>query len=157
MTFNDCSRYSAMNPDFRQIMKGKSRHPHRVSRLASSVLFRERLNATGGLPHSAGVISLALMEGGTPTHYVVVEGLAGEGSTWRVVRAEEHARGRRLYAFVGTCQTRRAALSLARALNEKRAVDEETLRAAALRGQALAPGRADIAPAPDPYRLRPSC
>ncbi len=138
-------------------MKGKSRHPHRVSRLASSILFRECLDATGRLPHSAGVISLALMEGGTPTHYVVVEGLAGEGSTWRVVRAEEHARGRRLYAFVGTCQTRRAALSLARALNEKRAVDEETLRAAALRGQALAPGRADIAPSPDPYRLRPSC
>ncbi len=109
------------------------------------------------MPHSAGVISLGLMEDGAPTHYVVVEGLAGEDSIWRVVRAEEHARGRRLYAFVGTCQTRRAALSLARALNEKRAVDEETLRAAALRGQALAPGRADIAPAPDPYRLRPSC
>ena len=109
------------------------------------------------MPHSAGVISLKPMEDGAPTHYVVVEGLAGEASTWRVVRAEEHARGRRLYAFVGTCQTRRAALSLARALNEKRAVDDETLRAAALRGQALAPGRADIAPAPDPYRLRPSC
>ena len=76
---------------------------------------------------------------GTPTHYVVVEGLAGEDSTWRVVRAEEHARGRRLYAFVGTCQTRRAALSLARALNEKRAVDEETLRAAALRGAGARP------------------
>ena len=91
------------------------------------------------MPHSAWVISLGLMEDGAPTHYVVVEGLAGEDSTWRVVRAEEHARGRRLYAFVGTCQTRRAALSLARALNEKRAVDEETLRAAALRGQALAP------------------
>ena len=115
------------------------------------------LNAAGGLPHSAAVISLAVMERGTPTHYVVVEGLAGEESTWRVVRAEEHVQGRRLYAFVGTCQTRRAALSLARALNEKRAVDKETLRTAALRGQALAPGRADIAPVPDPYRLRPSC
>ena len=77
------------------------------------------------------------MEDGAPTHYLVVEGLAGEGSIWRVVRAEEHAKGRRLYAFVGTCQTRRAALSLARALNEKRAVDEATLRAAALKGQAL--------------------
>ena len=119
--------------------------------------FRPSCWWTDDLPHSAGVISLKPMEDGTPTHYVVVEGLAGEDSTWRVVRAEEHARGRRLYAFVGTCQTRRAALSLARALNEKRAVDEETLRAAALRGQALAPGRADIAPAPDPYRLRPSC
>ena len=86
------------------------------------------------------------MEDGAPTHYMVVEGLAGEGSIWRVVRAEEHAKGRRLYAFVGTCQTRRAALSLARALNEKRAVDEATLRAAALRGQSLPPGRADIAP-----------
>ena len=117
----------------------------------------ETLSVTRRLPPSAGVISLAVMERGTPTHYVVVEGLAGEESTWRVVRAEEHTRGRKLYAFVGTCQTRRAALSLARALNEKRAVDEETLRAAALRGQALAPGRADIAPAPDPYRLRPSC
>ena len=100
------------------------------------------------LPHSARVTSLRLMEEGAPTHYLVVEGLAGEGSTWRVVRAEEHARGRSLYAFVGTCQTRRAALSLARALNEKRAVDEATLRAAAQRGQALPPGRADIAPAP---------
>ena len=68
------------------------------------------------------------MEDGAPTHYLVVEGLAGEDSTWRVVRAEEHAEGRRLYAFVGTCQTRRAALSLARALNEKRAVDDATLR-----------------------------
>ena len=56
-----------------------------------------------------------------PTHYVVVEGLVGEESTWRVVRDEEQPPGRRLYAFVGTCQTRRAALSLARALNEKRA------------------------------------
>ena len=114
-------------------------------------------DATGGLPRSIGVISLGVMERGTPTHYVVVEGLAGEGSTWRVVRAEEHAQGRRLYAFVGTCQTRRAALSLARALNEKRAVDEATLKAAALKGLALPPGRADIAPTPDPYRLRPSC
>ena len=85
-------------------------------------------------------ISLGLMEDGAPTHYLVVEGLAGEGSIWRVVRAEEHAKGRRLYAFVGTCQTRRAALSLARALNEKRAVDEETLRAAAPAG-AIAPAR----------------
>ena len=97
------------------------------------------------------------MERAVPTHYVVVEGLVGEESTWRVVRAEEPTLGRRLYAFVSTCQTRRAALSLARALNEKRAVDEATLRAAALRGQALPPGRANIAPAPDPYRLRPSC
>ncbi len=97
------------------------------------------------------------MDDGAPTHYVVVEGLAGEDSTWRVVRAERHAKGRRLYAFVGTCQTRRAALSLARALNEKRAVDEATLRAAVLKGEALPPGRADIQPAPDPYRLRPSC
>ncbi len=97
------------------------------------------------------------MDDGAPTHYVVVEGLAGEDSTWRVVRAEQHARGRRLYAFVGTCQTRRAALSLARALNEKRAVDEVTLRALVLKGEALPPGRADIRPAPDPYRLRPSC
>ena len=100
------------------------------------------------MPGSARRISLGLMEDGAPTHYLVVEGLAGEGSIWRVVRAEEHAKGRRLYAFVGTCQTRRAALSLARALNEKRAVDEATLRAAALRGQSLPPGRADIAPAP---------
>ena len=114
-------------------------------------------NRTCGLPTLAGGISLDPMERGVPTHYVVVEGLVGEESTWRVVRAEEPTLGRQLYAFVGTCQTRRAALSLARALNEKRAVDEETLRAAALRGQALAPGRADIAPAPDPYRLRPSC
>ena len=97
------------------------------------------------------------MERGAPTHYVVVEGLVGEDSTWRVVRAEEPTRGRRLYAFVDTCQTRRAALSLARALNEKRAVDAETLRAAVLRGQALPPGRANIARTPDPYRLRPSC
>ena len=109
------------------------------------------------MPARGGATSLNAMSDGAPTHYLVVEGLAGEDSTWRVVRAEEHAQGRRLYAFVGTCQTRRAALSLARALNEKRAVDEATLRAAALRGQALAPGRADIAPAPDPYRLRPSC
>ena len=114
-------------------------------------------DATGGLPALVGGTSLNAMSDGTSTHYVVVEGLAGEDSTWRVVRAEEHARGRRLYAFVGTCQTRRAALSLARALNEKRAVDEATLRSAALKGLALAPGRADVAPAPDPYRLRPSC
>ena len=112
---------------------------------------------TDGLPESTCGTSLNAMNDGAPTHYLVVEGLAGEGSTWRVVRAEEHAQGRKLYAFVGTCQTRRAALSLARALNEKRAVDEATLRAAALRGQALPPGRADIPPAPDPYRLRPSC
>ena len=97
------------------------------------------------------------MERRAPTHYVVVEGLVGEESTWRVVRAEEPTHGRRLYAFVGTCQTRRAALSLARALNEKRAVDAATLRAAALKGLSLPPGRAAIAPAPDPYRLRPSC
>ena len=114
-------------------------------------------NRTDSLPGLARRTSLDTMSDGTPTHYLVVEGLAGEGSTWRVVRAEEHAEGRRLYAFVGTCQTRRAALSLARALNEKRAVDEATLRAAALKGLALPPGRADIAPTPDPYRLRPSC
>ena len=116
-----------------------------------------RRDATGGLSPFVGGASLKAMRDGAPTHYVVVEGLAGEGSIWRVVRAEEHAQGRRLYAFVGTCQTRRAALSLARALNEKRAVDEATLRSAASRGQAPAPDRADIAPAPDPYRLRPSC
>ena len=87
------------------------------------------------------------MDSGTPTHYVVVEGLAGEDSTWRVVRAEEHARGRRLYAFVGTCQTRRAALSLARALNEKRAVDDDATRRGAT--GAAAPT------CEDPYRLRP--
>ena len=102
-------------------------------------------DATGGLPRSIGVISLGIMERGTPTHYVVVEGLAGEGSTWRVVRAEEHAQGRRLYAFVGTCQTRRAALSLARALNEKRAVDEATLQARGVEG---------AGPAPRPRRYR---
>ncbi len=92
-----------------------------------------------------------------PTHYLVVEGLVGEESIWRVVRAEENARGRRLYAFVGTCQTRRAALSLARALNEKRAVDDETLRAAARARQYRLAGPIRDQPAPDPYRLRPSC
>ncbi len=97
------------------------------------------------------------MEGGVPTHYVVVEGLNGEESTWRVVRAEEPAQGRRLYAFVGTCQTRRAALSLARALNEKRAVDEATLRHAARRHDVLTPERMQLPAGPDPYRLRPSC
>ena len=97
------------------------------------------------------------MERGTPTHYVVVEGLVGEEATWRVVRAEGPARGRRLYAFVGTCQTRRAARALARALNEKRAVDEATLGRAARTHDALPPGRVRQAAAPDPYRLRPSC
>ena len=97
------------------------------------------------------------MESAVPTHYLVVEGLVGEESTWRVVRAEEAARGRRLYAFIGTCQTRRAALSLARALNEKRAVDEATLGAAARAREArLTVPRRDP-PAPDPYRLSPSC
>lgn len=102
------------------------------------------------------------MEGAFPTHYLVVEGLAGEGPTWRVVRAEAPAGGRRLYAFVGACQTRRAALSLARALNEKRAVAPATLRAAA---RPVGPGPVGLRPAgpgrdrpaPDPYRLRPSC
>lgn len=95
------------------------------------------------------------MKGAFPTHYLVVEGLAGEESTWRVVRAEEPVRGRRLYAFVGTCQTRRAALSLARALNEKRAVGQEALRAAA---QVSRPASVvGSPPAPDPCRLRPSC
>ena len=97
------------------------------------------------------------MERRAPTHYVVVEGLVGEESTWRVVRAEEPTHGRRLYAFVGTCQTRRAALSLARALNEKRAVDAATLRAAARRHDVLTPERMRQPAAPDPYRLRPSC
>ena len=92
-----------------------------------------------------------------PTHYVVVEGLVGEASTWRVVRAEEQPAGRRLYAFVGTCQTRRAALSLARALNEKRRVDEATLRRVARTHDVLALDRLRQAAAPDPYRLRPSC
>ena len=92
-----------------------------------------------------------------PTHYVVVEGLVGEESTWRVVRAEEQPPGRRLYAFVGTCQTRRAALSLARALNEKRAVDEATLRRAARMHDVPPPDRVRQPAAPDPYRLRPSC
>ena len=102
------------------------------------------------------------MEGAFPTHYLVVEGLAGEGPTWRVVRAEAPAGGRRLYAFVGACQTRRAALSLARALNEKRAVGPATLRAAA---RPVGPGPAGLRPvglgrdrpASDPCRLRPSC
>ena len=97
------------------------------------------------------------MERGAPTHYVVVEGLVGEDSTWRVVRAEEPTQGRRLYAFVGTCQTRRAALSLAQALNEKRAVDEATLRAAARDREVRRLGRIRVQAAPDPYRLRPSC
>ena len=100
---------------------------------------------------------MSRMKGAFPTHYLVVEGLAGEQSTWRVVRAEEPARGRRLYAFVGTCQTRRAALSLARALNEKRAVGQETLRAAARERASRPASVVGGPPAPDPCRLRPSC
>ena len=109
------------------------------------------------MPTLAGGISLDPMERGVPTHYVVVEGLVGEESTWRVVRAEEPTLGRQLYAFVGTCQTRRAALSLARALNEKRAVDEATLQRAARTHDVLLPSRLRQPAGPDPYRLRPSC
>ena len=97
------------------------------------------------------------MERGAPTHYVVVEGLVGEESIWRVVRAEEPTHGRRLYAFVGTCQTRRAALSLARALNEKRAVDEATLSRVTGIGEVPPSVRVATPAGPDPYRLRPSC
>ena len=105
----------------------------------------------------AGGTSLGIMEGGVPTHYMVVEGLSGEESAWRVVRAEEPVAGRRLYAFVGTCQTRRAALSLARALNEKRAVDEAVLRRTRRERCSRLPDHAGAPAAPDPYRLRPSC
>jgi hypothetical protein len=109
----------------------------------------------GRLLMQAATTSLSLMTSVFPTHYVVVEGLIGEESIWRVVRAEEIARGRRRYAFVCTCQTRRAALSLARALNEKRAVDASTLRDVAQDEPLSGQFRED--PAPDPYRLRPSC
>lgn len=95
------------------------------------------------------------MESAFPTHYVVVEGLVGEESIWRVVRAEEIARGRRRYAFVSTCQTRRAALSLARALNDKRAVDAAVLQDAEPDPQLTGQIREERGA--DPYSLRPSC
>lgn len=65
------------------------------------------------------------------THYFIAEGLIGEDSIWRVVRAEVSARGLPVYAFVATCQTRRAALSLSSALNERRSVAPEVVEAAA--------------------------
>lgn len=48
--------------------------------------------------------------------YMVTEGLVGEQAIWRVVRQETDARGMRSLIFVCGCPTRRAALSLARAL-----------------------------------------
>ncbi len=81
------------------------------------------------------------MQGAFLTHYLVVEGVAGGGAVWHVVRAEEVARGRRLYAFVGACQTRRAANALARALNEKRAVPLAAISRAIENGPSPGSGR----------------
>ena len=89
------------------------------------------------------------------THYFIAEGLIGEDSIWRVVRSEVSARGMPVYAFVATCQTRRAALSLSNALNERRKVTPAVVEAAARfrAGWQAAPQ----APMPNPYNLRPSC
>jgi len=65
------------------------------------------------------------------THYFAAEGLVGEGSVWRVVRAEVSARGLPVYAYVASCQTLRAALSMAGALNKVRDVSPDALAAAA--------------------------
>lgn len=56
-----------------------------------------------------------------PPSYMVTEGLVGEQAIWRVVRQETDARGMRSLIFVCGCPTRRAALSLARALGSYRA------------------------------------
>ncbi len=89
------------------------------------------------------------------TTYLIAEGLIGEGTIWRVVREEVDDAGQRLIAFVAVCQTQRAALSLARALNDKRSTD-----GAAPIDPAGRRGHIKLAAEPPPldaYRLRPSC
>ncbi len=81
-------------------------------------------------------------------YYFVAEGVVGEESVYRVVRAATETHGLRSFAFISLCQTRRAALALAKALNERRA----TVPAPPAERRWSSPPVGAT-----PYRLRPSC
>ena len=95
-----------------------------------------------------------MANGTSARHYYVTEALFGEQPIWRVVRGETNGRGVEVRAFVCGCATRRAALSMARAMSGYRDCDETpvTVRDRTGAGRAVA-----SAPLADGLQIKPMC